>query len=375
MQDRENLLRRRRLLEQLRSAGTWNNASQPPTSGPLSQQANPSGERQGAPMGAPSERIIGRVACVDGVTRDVYEDAVGRQWVNQLGLRVYGLWLTPRQLCDIAEWMPAQGKQSPHPPADVRVTAVPPATGTTLIPPTAGPAAAGQHSPTGAIPLTQILAAHRGQQTLAGNSGTPQQSRLWLAAATLFAVAFVVVYALLTSEGTPPREPARPSYVPAPARPLDVAVSQRGPQWSPGTGSVANPWAGPASDKAPSRSASLPADAAPARAPPTGFPLERSAPPTAQGASPGRYYGPDTGSSAGGYYDRYYDPSYRPPVGEHWVNGYYRRDGTYVRGHWQTNPDDSFFNNYSTRGNVNPHTGQPGYKRPPSWAGGSSRRR
>jgi hypothetical protein len=63
-------------------------------------------------------------------------------------------------------------------------------------------------------------------------------------------------------------------------------------------------------------------------------------------------------------------------VGEHWVNGYYRRDGTYVRGHWQTNADNSFFNNYSTKGNVNPHTGQPGYKRPPSsWSGGSSRRR
>ena len=39
-------------------------------------------------------RIIGRVTtCLDGVTRDVYEDAFGRQWINQYGMRVYGLWL------------------------------------------------------------------------------------------------------------------------------------------------------------------------------------------------------------------------------------------------------------------------------------------
>ena len=41
-------------------------------------------------------RVIGRVSFVDGVTRDVYEDADGRQWVAGYdGERVYGVWLVP----------------------------------------------------------------------------------------------------------------------------------------------------------------------------------------------------------------------------------------------------------------------------------------
>ena len=41
-------------------------------------------------------RIIGRVSFVDGATRDVYEDADGRQWVvGNDGERVYGAWLLP----------------------------------------------------------------------------------------------------------------------------------------------------------------------------------------------------------------------------------------------------------------------------------------
>lgn len=44
----------------------------------------------------------------------------------------------------------------------------------------------------------------------------------------------------------------------------------------------------------------------------------------------------------------------------HYVRGYVRRDGTYVAPHYQTNPDSSLFNNWSTRGNVNPYTGRPG---------------
>jgi hypothetical protein len=39
-------------------------------------------------------RFIGRVACLpDGVIHDVYEDALGRQWVAQHGVRVCGPWL------------------------------------------------------------------------------------------------------------------------------------------------------------------------------------------------------------------------------------------------------------------------------------------
>jgi hypothetical protein len=63
-------------------------------------------------------------------------------------------------------------------------------------------------------------------------------------------------------------------------------------------------------------------------------------------------------------YSRYYDPTYRPAVGEHYVNGYFRLDGTYVHGHYRTNPDNSFYNNWSTKGNVNPYTGKVGTKEP-----------
>jgi hypothetical protein len=62
---------------------------------------------------------------------------------------------------------------------------------------------------------------------------------------------------------------------------------------------------------------------------------------------------------------RYYDPTYRPPVGEHYVSGYTKKDGTTVSGYYRTNRDDSFWNNYSAKGNVNPHDGKVGTKLPP----------
>jgi hypothetical protein len=41
-------------------------------------------------------RVVGRVLFVDGVTRDVYKDANGRQWViGYDGERVYGVWSLP----------------------------------------------------------------------------------------------------------------------------------------------------------------------------------------------------------------------------------------------------------------------------------------
>lgn len=45
-----------------------------------------------------------------------------------------------------------------------------------------------------------------------------------------------------------------------------------------------------------------------------------------------------------------------------WVNGYTRKDGTYVPGHWRTDPNTTRDDNYSTEGNVNPYTGTPGTK-------------
>jgi hypothetical protein len=44
-----------------------------------------------------------------------------------------------------------------------------------------------------------------------------------------------------------------------------------------------------------------------------------------------------------------------------WVNGYYRSNGTYVQGHYRTAPDHTVNNNWTRRGNTNPHTQQPGY--------------
>jgi hypothetical protein len=45
-----------------------------------------------------------------------------------------------------------------------------------------------------------------------------------------------------------------------------------------------------------------------------------------------------------------------------WVNGYTRKDGTYVPGHWRTDPNGTKDDNYSTEGNVNPYTGKEGTK-------------
>jgi opacity protein-like surface antigen len=47
---------------------------------------------------------------------------------------------------------------------------------------------------------------------------------------------------------------------------------------------------------------------------------------------------------------------------DHYVRGYYRSNGTYVAPHYQTNPNGTTSDNYSTRGNYNPYTGAPGTK-------------
>jgi opacity protein-like surface antigen len=47
---------------------------------------------------------------------------------------------------------------------------------------------------------------------------------------------------------------------------------------------------------------------------------------------------------------------------DHYVRGYTKSDGTYVQPHYQTNPNATRADNYSTQGNVNPYTGQPGTK-------------
>ena len=46
------------------------------------------------------------------------------------------------------------------------------------------------------------------------------------------------------------------------------------------------------------------------------------------------------------------------------VNGYTRRAGTYVAPHYRSSPNRTTLDNYATRGNVNPYTGQVGTRNP-----------
>lgn len=43
------------------------------------------------------------------------------------------------------------------------------------------------------------------------------------------------------------------------------------------------------------------------------------------------------------------------------VKGYYRKDGTYVRSHYRTKSNQTVNDNFSTLGNFNPYTGEPGW--------------
>ena len=42
------------------------------------------------------------------------------------------------------------------------------------------------------------------------------------------------------------------------------------------------------------------------------------------------------------------------------VRGYYRDNGTYVAPHHRSSPDSSTLNNWSSKGNYNPYTGEKG---------------
>ncbi len=47
---------------------------------------------------------------------------------------------------------------------------------------------------------------------------------------------------------------------------------------------------------------------------------------------------------------------------DNYVNGYQRKDGTYVQGHYKTESNNTRNDNYSTQGNLNPYTGSHGTK-------------
>lgn len=48
----------------------------------------------------------------------------------------------------------------------------------------------------------------------------------------------------------------------------------------------------------------------------------------------------------------------------HYVSPYTNSHGTTVQGHYQTNPNHTQYDNYGTRGNVNPYTGAVGTRTP-----------
>jgi len=51
-------------------------------------------------------------------------------------------------------------------------------------------------------------------------------------------------------------------------------------------------------------------------------------------------------------------------LADEYVYGYYKKDGTYVDGYFKTSPNTTNRDNYSTQGNLNPHTGVEGTKAP-----------
>ncbi|HZS64239.1 MAG TPA: hypothetical protein VFA53_07065 [Xanthobacteraceae bacterium] len=76
------------------------------------------------------------------------------------------------------------------------------------------------------------------------------------------------------------------------------------------------------------------------------------------GASAQYGYGNNNPSGVYGSYGTGSNPN------SHYVNPYTRSDGTYVAPHYQTNPNNTQYDNYGTRGNYNPYTGQYGTHSP-----------
>jgi len=51
---------------------------------------------------------------------------------------------------------------------------------------------------------------------------------------------------------------------------------------------------------------------------------------------------------------------------DQYVNGYTKSNGTYVQGYYRSSPNSTTSDNFSTKGNTNPYTGEQGYKTPSS---------
>ena len=69
-------------------------------------------------------------------------------------------------------------------------------------------------------------------------------------------------------------------------------------------------------------------------------------------------YGSNSQSPYGGTYGTGSNPN------SHYVSPYTTQSGTYVAPHYQTNPNNTQMDNYGTRGNLNPYTGEYGTRAP-----------
>lgn len=52
-----------------------------------------------------------------------------------------------------------------------------------------------------------------------------------------------------------------------------------------------------------------------------------------------------------------------PALADQFVKGHIRSDGTYVAPHYRSSPNNVQYDNYSTKGNSNPYTGERGSER------------
>jgi hypothetical protein len=53
-----------------------------------------------------------------------------------------------------------------------------------------------------------------------------------------------------------------------------------------------------------------------------------------------------------------------PALADEYVQGHYKSDGTYVAPHYRSSPNGTGTDNYGSKGNTNPYTGEKGTKDP-----------
>ena len=66
-------------------------------------------------------------------------------------------------------------------------------------------------------------------------------------------------------------------------------------------------------------------------------------------------------SALNGAISVYYDLNGIPYI---YIDDYTKKDGSFVKGYYRSLPDKNKFNNWSTKGNINPFSGKKGYEKP-----------